>query len=238
MAVALREKRYGGTRPHVALGALRLHLGAGEFVALVGPSGCGKTTLLNAIAGLDTDYDGEIRSTAARLGMVFQTPRLLPWRTVAQNVALALAPATPGLAERVGAAVAAVGLDGFRDAYPGQLSLGMQRRVAIARAFVIEPDLLLMDEPFVSLDEPTARHLRALLQALLRAHPATVLFVTHDLREAIALADRLVLLSPPPARVVAEVAVPLAPAARDDAAVEDFRRRLLARPEPAFRALV
>ncbi len=213
----IREKRYArarGAASHEALAGLSLRIAAGELVALVGPSGCGKTTFLNIVAGLDRDYVGEVRlaprpdGRPARVGYVFQEPRLLPWRTVYENIALVLPP------DRADAVVkdmlTAVGLPGAQDLYPPQLSVGMSRRVAIARAFAIEPDLLLMDEPFVSLDHDTVEQLRELLLTLWRARPTTVLFVTHDLREALVLADRLVLLSAPPAHVVGEVEVSLA----------------------------
>lgn len=207
-------------------------------MALVGPSGCGKTTALGIVAGLDRDYDGalEIGGASPRLGMVFQEPRLLPWRTVRQNLALAL-PKPQRLPERVDAMLDALELSGFADRFPTQLSLGMARRVALARAFVVEPDLLLMDEPFVSLDEPTALRLRDLLAARLEQRPATVLLVTHNLREALALADRLLLLAPSPGRVVADIPIATPRGARDAAEIDRLRAGLLARPDPVFRLL-
>jgi len=216
LSAYIREKRYPrarGAKSHLALAGLSLEIAAGEFVALVGPSGCGKTTFLNIVAGLDADFTGEVElapgsgGRPARVGYVFQEPRLLPWRTVYENIALVLP------AERAEAIVdpmlQAVGLAGARDLYPPQLSVGMSRRVSIARAFAIEPDLLLMDEPFVSLDHDTVEQLRELLLELWHARPTTVLFVTHDLREALVLADRLVLLSAVPGHVVADVPVSL-----------------------------
>ncbi|MGH8181246.1 MAG: ABC transporter ATP-binding protein, partial [Steroidobacteraceae bacterium] len=169
LVAAIRDKRYArarGVAPHVALAGLSLQVAAGEFVALVGQSGCGKTTFLNIVAGLDRDFDGEVSlaprpdGAPARVGYVFQEPRLLPWRTVHENVALVLPPhrADP----RVHDMLQAVGLPQARDLYPLQLSVGMSRRVSIARAFAIVPDLLLMDEPFVSLDHDTVEQLRDL----------------------------------------------------------------------------
>jgi ABC-type nitrate/sulfonate/bicarbonate transport system ATPase subunit len=185
------------------ISGLALTLRNGEVGALVGPSGCGKTTLLRIIAGLDRDFVGTLQlPDHGRLGMVFQEPRLLPWRTVEQNVRLAAPEATDA---SLTALFKALGLDAHRDHFPGELSLGLARRVALARAFAVEPDLLLLDEPFVSLDAALAARLREELAELVNRSPVTTLLVTHDVEEAIGLADRLFLLSPSPARVVAEV---------------------------------
>lgn len=217
-------KDYPGRPPKAVLRAIRLEVPRHQVVALVGPSGCGKTTLLNLVAGLDDRFTGTIHRPPGRLAVVFQNPRLLPWRTVAQNLALALPPDTPDLDGRIDAMLEAVGLAGQRDVFPNHLSVGMQRRVAVARAFLVEPALLLLDEPFVSLDAATAERLRDLLRDLLARRPATVLLVTHDLREAIALADRLVFLGGSPAGIIRDVAVDLP--RRDAAAVEAFHRSM------------
>jgi ABC-type nitrate/sulfonate/bicarbonate transport system ATPase subunit len=171
------------------LGELAFGLKSGEVVALVGPSGCGKTTLLRIILGLDHDFQGRVALPAAgRLGMVFQEPRLLAWRTVEQNVRLA----APRMSDdELAALFEMLELTAHRNHYPGELSLGLARRVALARAFAVDPDLLLLDEPFVSLD----------------AELALALLVTHNLDEAIGLADRLLFLSPSPARILAEIPV-------------------------------
>ena len=237
LVAEIREKRYARTRgasPHVALAGLSLQVAAGEFVALVGPSGCGKTTFLNIVAGLDRDFAGEVRlaprpdGRAARVGYVFQEPRLLPWRTVYENIALVLP--QHGADAVVKTMLKAVGLPNAQDLYPSQLSVGMSRRVAIARAFAIEPDLLLMDEPFVSLDHDTVEQLRDLLLQLWHARPTTVLFVTHDMREALVLADHLVLLSGTPGRVLADVPVSLARNRRQSTAeIELLRDEILRR---------
>jgi NitT/TauT family transport system ATP-binding protein len=173
--------------------------------ALVGPSGCGKTTLLRIIVGLDRDFDGDVKLPAhGRLGMVFQEPRLLPWRTVEQNVRLA----APQVSEAaLTALLTTLGLTEHRRHYPRELSLGLARRVALARAFAIEPDLLVLDEPFVSLDAALAERLRAELIELVSRRPTTTLLVTHSIEEALGLADRVFLLSASPARVIAEVPV-------------------------------
>jgi ABC-type nitrate/sulfonate/bicarbonate transport system ATPase subunit len=229
----------GRRNPLPAIREMRLTLGSGEFVCLVGPSGCGKTTLLNIVAGLDRDYDGSVRiGTAAaepRIGYVFQNPRLLPWRTVRENIALALPKDTdPAYVDHL---FEVVGLTGARDVYPERLSVGMSRRAALVRAFAVNPDLLLMDEPFVSLDPPTARRVRELVTTLWQERPHTVLFVTHDLREAIELADRLIFLAPSPASVIRDIPVHLARRERDEAAIETFRKALYA-DYPALRALL
>lgn len=207
----------------------RLEIADRSFVALLGPSGLGKTTLLNMIAGVDHDFSGKVRFTAAspRIGYAFQSPRLLPWRTVLQNVLLAL-PKGAEHEERAKAVLAEMGLGDAHQVFPERLSLGMQRRVALARAFALEPDLLLMDEPFVSLDEQTAERLRDLLAELIERRPTTVLFVTHDSREAVRLADRVVVLAGPPVRVERDVRVELSAENRrrsDD--VDRFRGELL-----------
>jgi NitT/TauT family transport system ATP-binding protein len=215
---------------HFAIANLNLSLISGEFVCLVGPSGCGKTTLLNIIAGLDTDYEGEItvehRKGRPKIGYVFQDPRLLPWRTVRENIELVL----PEIQSRdiIDALLETMQLTQVQHSYPERLSLGMSRRVAIIRAFVINPDVLLMDEPFVSLDAPTARQVRELLLSLWQQRPHTVLFVTHDLREAIALADRIIFLSAAPMQVLSEITVPISRAERgNEGAIELFRQQLI-----------
>src|SRR5690349_1061809 len=207
LEVAIRQKAYsaatGGTLR--VIDGLTFSLGKGEVGALVGPSGCGKTTLLRIIAGLDTDYQGAVHlPDHGRLGMVFQEPRLLPWRTVEQNVRLAVPQVTD---EELTTLFAALGLAAHRQHYPGELSLGLARRVAVARAFAVNPDLLLLDEPFVSLDAALATRLREELAGLVRSRPVTTLLVTHDVDEAIGLADRLILLSKNPTRVVADVLI-------------------------------
>jgi NitT/TauT family transport system ATP-binding protein len=226
------------------LQALHLTLNAHEFVCLVGPSGCGKTTLLNMVAGLDRDFQGSIQMDSAlssesdvplphhpvkpanppRIGYVFQNPRLLPWRTVRQNIDLALPTGTD--TDYVNHLFELVGLSEAQQVYPEHLSLGMSRRVALVRAFAANPDLLLMDEPFVSLDPPTARRARELLLKLWQERPHTVLFVTHDLGEAIELADRLIFLSSPPTRVIGDVSLHKPREQRSETTLETWRQRL------------
>jgi NitT/TauT family transport system ATP-binding protein len=203
---------------------LSFSLGKGEVGALVGPSGCGKTTLLRIIAGLDADYEGEVHlPDHGRLGMVFQEPRLLPWRTLEQNVRLAAPQVTD---DELTTLFAALGLSAHRQHYPGELSLGLARRVALARAFAVNPDLLLLDEPFVSLDDALATRLRDELAELVTRRPVTTLLVTHNLEEAIALADHLFLLSPSPTHVIAELPIPQPRSKRTPEELAAFRGQI------------
>jgi ABC-type nitrate/sulfonate/bicarbonate transport system ATPase subunit len=225
---------------HTAIADLNLNLKSGEFICLVGPSGCGKTTLLNIIADLDHDYQGSIglsqQSVRPKIGYIFQNPRLLPWRTVRENIKLVVE--DPLSANIIDNLLEVMQLTPSQHVYPERLSLGMSRRVAITRAFAVDPDLLLMDEPFVSLDAPTARQVRALLLSLWQQRPHTVLFVTHDLREAIALADRLIFLSASPMSVISEIIVPIPRTERhDETAIETFRQQLL-NDYPAIKQLL
>lgn len=236
LEVKIRHKTFPGRQSDV-LEDLEFVARAGEFIALVGPSGTGKTTILNIVGGLDRDLDGEIRingqqlkdrhSYPVRYGYMFQEPRLMPWLTVEDNVRLVLN-GEPDGTERARALIREVELGGSEQAFPVQLSGGMQRRVALARAFAVRPALMLMDEPFISLDLPTATRLREQLMTLWAELRPTVLFVTHDLREALSLAERVIFLSSSPARVVKEYTVDL-PRPRDPyaKAVSDIHARLL-----------
>lgn len=220
-------------RPRQAvLGPISLRIERGSFVVITGPSGCGKSTLLNVIAGLDRDVTGEITFDPPdpALAYVFQSPRLLPWRTVEENIALALPEGDARLA-RIPELLAQVGLAEAADVYPERLSLGMQRRAALARGFVGDPDVLLMDEPFVSLDDPNAQALRRLLVDLWQRRPTTVLFVTHDRQEAVMLGTRILRLGNTPATVIEDTSVRLSREARGDAdAVLEEQRRIFAAP--------
>ncbi len=229
IAIRIDSKYYPGQTTPV-IQDFALDLADGEFVCLLGRSGCGKTTLLNCLAGLDHHYQGRIRhgqsSTRPNIGYVFQNPRLLPWRTVRENIELVVA--DPKQApETLDNLLETVQLLAVQHHYPERLSLGMSRRVAILRAFAIQPNLLLMDEPFVSLDAPTARQARELLVQLWQQRPHTVLFVTHDLREATVLADRLVFLSTAPMRVIRQIPITIPRQARhDEHQIEAFRQHL------------
>lgn len=222
--IRVDEKRYPAVAGRADLPVLRdidLEVEPGSFVILTGPSGCGKSTLLNIVGGLDEDYSGTIDlgglgGARPKLSFMFQTPRLLRWRTVLQNIALVLPDDVADRDRRIDDMIAAVGLSGQETQYPERLSLGMQRRAALARAFIVEPDILLMDEPFVSLDDPTARALRDVLLTLYDKRPTTVLFVTHDRNEAVMLGTRLVRVGGQPARVVSDQPVTLSRAERGD----------------------
>jgi ABC-type nitrate/sulfonate/bicarbonate transport system ATPase subunit len=207
---------------------LSFALQEGEVGALIGPSGCGKSTLMRILAGLDRDFNGSVYvPTHGRVGMVFQEPRLLPWRSVEDNVRLA----APNASEpEVAALFAALGLSEHRTHFPGELSVGLARRAALARAFAVRPTLLLLDEPFVSLDAPLARQLQRDLARLVESRAMITVLVTHDIDEAIALADRIFVLSARPAHVVGEIRVTSPRVAMSD----EERKAIRARVE-AFR---
>jgi sulfonate transport system ATP-binding protein len=201
VSIARKALRTASGQTRVVLHDVAFSLRQGEICALLGPSGCGKTTLLRILAGLDSDFEGRIALPSPhKVGMVFQEPRLLPWRSVAQNLRLAGASSENDLAE----IAAALHLSKHLDHFPGELSLGLARRVAIARAFAVKPDLLLLDEPFVSLDAALAAQLREELLALVLKRKATTLIVTHNVEEAISLAGRIVVLSAAPGRLIAD----------------------------------
>jgi len=203
------EKRFAtGT---VALTGVDLRLARGEFVSVVGPSGCGKSTLLRLASGLGEPTAGRIRVGSGEIGYVFQDPTLLPWRSVARNVELAAELKRLSKAERrrrVAAAVDLVGLRGFERHLPRMLSGGMRMRVSLARSLLLDPDLCLFDEPFGALDELTRERLNDELLQLYTTRRFTGLFVTHSVAEAVFLSTRVVLMSPQPGRVVADVPVP------------------------------
>ena len=216
--VRIKRKTFpaiGGRDENTVLRDVSFAVNPREFVVLTGPSGCGKSTLLNIVAGIDTDYEGDIDlgSAAPRMTFIFQTPRLLPWRTIRENLMLSLPDGDPRQ-NNVDAMLDRVGLTEARNAYPERTSLGMQRRAALARGFIQEPDILLMDEPFVSLDDPTAHGLRELLVDLWNSRPTTVMFVTHDRNEAVMLGTRILRLVPGSASIAADETVRLSPSDR------------------------
>jgi len=212
--VAEKSFRTASGQSAPVIADLSFALEEGETGALIGPSGCGKSTLLRILAGLDRNFEGSVHiPTHGRVGMVFQEPRLLPWRSVEDNVRLA----APDVSEaEVAALFAALGLSDHRTHFPGELSVGLARRTALARAFAVRPTLLLLDEPFVSLDAPLARQLQRDLARLVESRGMITVLVTHDLDEAIALADRIFVLSARPAHVVDEIRVTTPRAAMSD----------------------
>jgi NitT/TauT family transport system ATP-binding protein len=228
---------YGtGAKAHLALKDITFSVAAGELVSIVGPSGCGKTTLLRTMAGLmrptggDLSFLGDrITSVPEGLAMVFQDYRgsLFPWLTVEGNVRFPLRRLGLSKAEvdeRVAESLAAVGLSGFEDRFPPQLSGGMQQRVAIARALAYRPQILLMDEPFASVDAQTREDLEDLVLSVKKRFNMTILFVTHDIDESVYLADRVVVLSKPPTFVVTTLDIPLS----------DIRDQIETKEDPEF----
>lgn len=197
---------------------LTMEVGSNEFVCIVGPSGCGKTSLLHALAGLIPISGGSIAidgrpvtGTGSDRSVIFQQPHLLPWLTVWKNVLFSIEAhrkATEQDKERAGRLLELMELTDFRNAYPGELSGGMQQRVNIARALLTDPEVLLLDEPFSALDAQTREVHQVELQRILSVTPTTAVFITHDVDEAVLLADRVLVLTPRPARLRGEVRVP------------------------------
>jgi len=211
---------YRSTNAEVhALDDVTLAAAGREFVALLGPSGCGKSTLLKLIAGLIRQSSGVIRvngqpinGPTPSIGIVFQSPLLMAWRTVLENVLLQIEIRNLRVADYRAAAhdlIRLVGLEGFADAHPHQLSGGMQQRVGLCRALIHDPDLLIMDEPFGALDAMTRELMNAELQRIWIERRKTVLFITHSISEAVFLADRVLIMSPRPGRIVGEILVDL-----------------------------
>ncbi len=212
--IALKEVRKEYLQPNGerlrVLENITFEIARGMFSSLLGPSGCGKSTILNLIAKLDRHTSGDISVNGDKIGFVFQQPRLLNWRTVTDNVALPLERDNSDKRGRREIAVkylGLVGLSGFENYYPLQLSGGMQQRVAIARALVIDPDILLMDEPFSGLDEFTARKLRQELIRIWRGTGKTIVFVTHSISEAVFLSEQILIVSQKPATIFKRVTV-------------------------------
>ena len=208
-----------GERRVVALQDIDLTVAEREFVAILGPSGCGKSTLLNMVAGFDLPTRGsvkvageEIVAPAPSRGVVFQEPALFPWLTVMDNVVFG--PKTVGqraadYRARAAQIIEQIGLSGFEASYPAELSGGMRQRVGIARVLIMEPKVLLMDEPFGSLDAQTRSLMQELLLALWQRHQQTVLFITHDIEEALLLADRVCVMTARPGRIKKSISVPM-----------------------------
>lgn len=202
LKVHIKNKTYLGANgaETQALKDAQLTLTENSFTVFFGPSGCGKSTLLRILAGLDDDYEGSVDwEHPPKVGMVFQEPRLLPWRTVQENILLSADPTFTD--HEFKQLVDVVGLTDMLSHFPSELSLGLSRRVAIARAFASKPNLLLLDEPFVSLDAPTAARLRQLVRTLWVDNPITAVMVTHDMREAVELGEEVLLFTPRPGSI-------------------------------------
>jgi sulfonate transport system ATP-binding protein len=233
LKLAHTSKRFGNRH---ALADVSLSVASGEIVALVGASGSGKSTLLRLLAGLEAPssgralfHDAEIDGPRPEIGVIFQEPRLLPWLSVADNVGFGLAHlSATDRRRRINRALDRVGLAAYAKALPRELSGGMAQRVSIARALVGQPEVLLLDEPFSALDAFTRTDLQDHLLDLWREDRPTLVLVTHDLDEALVLADRVVLLAGPPGRIFAERPVALArPRERTSAAFQEEKRQLL-----------
>ena len=202
MKIEHMTKHFGGLE---ILRDFSLTVQPGEIVALIGPSGCGKSTLLNILAGLQTPDSGHIQRDYQRMGYVFQESRLLPWRSVYENIHLARPKGSP---QEVRSWIAAVGLAGVENYYPAQLSGGMAKRCAIARAFYFKSDFLLMDEPFQGLDYGIRMEMLQMLLTIWQQERQRILFVTHEIDEALMIASRIAVLSPRPATVLEEIVLP------------------------------
>ena len=205
----------------------------GQFCCLLGPSGCGKTTLLNILSGLDNNYDGNIQfdddssPQDSDIGYMFQEPRLIPWLTVRQNVEI-VTQQTSEDKDLSDSILETMGLSKNLESFPSQLSGGMQRRVAIARAFINKPKILLLDEPFISLDFTVANRLRNMLVNIWQQQKTTIIFVTHDLREAIFLGDRILFLSKGPSKVIYDYNINLdRPRDMESKDIENIRNELI-----------
>ena len=207
------------------LAAINFTLGASEVGVIIGPSGCGKSTMLRILAGLDHDFQGRIsRPVNARIGMVFQEPRLLPWRSVEENVRLA----APLIDEaKLAALFSDLELNAHRSHFPGELSLGLARRVALARAFAVDPDFLILDEPLASLDDALAARLREQIASLVGSRAVMTLLVTHNLDDAVRLGDRLFFLSARPAKIVHVETIRVRRIARSEVDIADIKADLL-----------
>ncbi len=219
------------------LEGINLRVSSGEIICFSGPSGCGKTTLLRIIAGSIEPTSGQVKNLFARTSFCFQEPRLLPWRNTLENIALGLKAKGIPIRKRQEIAIALareLGIDRAAKQYPHQLSGGMQQRVALGRALATEPDLLLLDEPFSALDIGRRRQLQQLLLRLLGHRHLAVILVTHDLAEAVLLADKLIVFSPPPSQIVYEWEPDKPPKKRDEAYIYQTVSQLLAIPEVAL----
>ncbi|MFF2479980.1 ABC transporter ATP-binding protein [Paenibacillus sp. NPDC058071] len=230
------NKVYQSDGKHVhALSHFNLELRPHEFVAIIGPSGCGKSTLLKIVAGLDSQYEGEVAIDDRKIskpgidrGFIFQEHRLMPWLTVEKNIAADLSLRDPKVRKKVDDAIALVKLQGFEKAFPKQLSGGMAQRVAIARALIRDPKVLLLDEPFGALDAFTRNHMQEALLDIWRTNRTTMLLVTHDIDEAIFLADRIIVMKARPGEIKEIIPIELShPRTRVSSSFLEYRKQVL-----------
>jgi ABC-type nitrate/sulfonate/bicarbonate transport system ATPase subunit len=223
--IASKTFKSAAGEQHDVVAGVAFALDAGDVGVFVGPSGCGKSTMIRILAGLDHDFQGRVSPpVGARIGIVFQEPRLLPWRSVEENVRL-VAPLAHDA--RLSALFEILELNAHRNHFPGELSLGLARRVALARAFAVEPDFLILDEPLASLDGALASRLRDQIAMLVDERSVMTLLVTHDVEDAVRLGDRLFLLSPRPARLLAEIPIPTPRGARGDAEIAAIKSEVM-----------
>ncbi|PIH60559.1 ABC transporter ATP-binding protein [Paenibacillus sp. LK1] len=219
----------------IALNNIQLNVRKGELVTIIGPSGCGKSSLLKIVAGLDTQYTGTVLLNGKPIvgpsiekGFIFQEPRLFPWLTVEKNIAANLSLRDVNVRRKVEELIDLVRLKGFEKSYPRELSGGMAQRVAIARALLRNPDVLLLDEPFGALDAFTRSHLQEVLLDIWQRNGTTMLFVTHDLDEAVFLGERVVIMNPRPGHIRSILSIDLPfPRKRSGSAFQEMRRLVL-----------
>ena len=219
----------------LALREVDLQVKQGEFITVIGPSGCGKSTLLKIVAGLDVEYVGkvelngqQIKGPSLEKGVIFQEPRLFPWLTVEKNIAGDQSLKDPEVRWRVQELIRLVKLEGFEKAYPKELSGGMAQRVSIARALLRDPNILLLDEPFGALDAFTRSHMQEVLLNIWETNKTTMIFVTHDLDEAVFLGQRVVIMNPRPGHIKSILPIDLSfPRKRSSLAFQEMRRTVL-----------
>ena len=219
----------------LALREVDLQVEQGEFITVIGPSGCGKSTLLKIVAGLDVEYVGkvelngqQIKGPSLEKGVIFQEPRLFPWLTVEKNIAGDQSLKDPEVRWRVQELIRLVKLEGFEKAYPKELSGGMAQRVSIARALLRDPNILLLDEPFGALDAFTRSHMQEVLLNIWETNKTTMIFVTHDLDEAVFLGQRVVIMNPRPGHIKSILPIDLSfPRKRSSLAFQEMRRTVL-----------
>lgn len=240
LEIANLNKRFESNNGVIqALSNIRFSVKEGEFVTIIGPSGCGKSTLLRILAGLDTTHDGKVElagriidSPGIDKGVVFQEPRLFPWLTVERNIAADLSLHSREVRAKVDELIELVRMQGFEKAYPRELSGGMAQRVAIARALLRNPKVLLLDEPFGALDAFTRAHMQEVLLNIWRTNRTTMILVTHDIDEAVFLANRIIILKPRPGEIsdIVHVDLPF-PRKKASTSFQEFRFKVLSQFE-------